>query len=271
MSEADFERLSGFIHKEVGITLSGNKKILLESRLKSRLRALNLDGYERYLRFLFSPVGMDEELSHLIDAVTTNTTHFFREPLHFDYLVDLILPRWLEKHGYFKTMRLWSAGCSVGMEPYTLGIVLSEFVELHPEFTFFILATDVSARALNTAREGVYDKSKLVDMDPRLMEKYFRPCPEQGERRVRVSRELAGLVTFDRLNFMEDFSFRVRLDVIFCRNVIIYYDRETQERLLQKLCKQLAPDGHVVIGMSETLAGLDLPLKQVAPAVYMKI
>jgi chemotaxis protein methyltransferase CheR len=271
MTDKDFKRLSEFIHTEVGIKLPLSKKVMVEARLQKRLRLLGMPNYRAYYEFLFSPRGLDEELVHLIDVITTNTTEFFREPRHFEVLTQDILPAWRAAYGPARPFRLWSAGCSTGEEPYTLSIVLSEFAARAQGFRFTIMATDISTRVLSMAKNGVYPEERLAKMSMDLKRRYFLRSKDKSRKLVRLVPELRKAIDFRRLNFMEPFSFPEPLDTIFCRNVMIYFDRATQEQLLSKFCLQLRPGGYLFIGHSESLTGMDLPLRQHAPTVYKKM
>ncbi|MFV0420772.1 CheR family methyltransferase [Oleidesulfovibrio sp.] len=271
MSARSFTRLSEFIHSQVGIKLPQGKKIMLEARLQKRLRALSMSSYDSYVDFLFTEQGLHSELRSLIDVVTTNTTEFFREPKHFEVLEQHILPEWTRHLGGQRELRLWSAGCSFGMEPYTLSMVMHEFATINPSFAFSILATDISTRALQHASKGVYEMDKIGNIPEIFRKKYLLRSKDPAKSLVRMGPELRNTIAFKRLNFMEEFSFNNPLDIIFCRNVIIYFDKPTQERLFQRFCRCLASGGHLFIGHSESLSGMNLPLTQVAPTVYRKV
>lgn len=270
MTEADFRRFSGFITSELGIKLPPSKKTMLEARLQKRLRALGFSSHRDYCDFLFSPEGMEQELHQLIDVVTTNTTHFFREPKHFDILSRQVAPELYRRQGRSRSIAVWSAGCSTGEEPYTLAMVLSEFAEANPGFLFSILATDISTQVLQQARQAVYAEDRIEGIPPEFRRKYLLRSKDRSRRLVRMGPELRALIRFERLNFMQDFHFKDPLDVIFCRNVVIYFDRATQETLFQRFCNKLSPGGFLFIGHSESLTGMDLPLVQVAPTVYRR-
>ncbi len=271
MTEKEFRRLSEFVHAEVGIKLPLSKKVMVEARLQKRLRTLGMPGYREYYDYLFSPKGLDEELVHLIDVITTNTTEFFREPRHFEIMNQETLPAWRAAHGSGRPFRLWSAGCSTGEEPYTLSIVLSEFGLRAPGFRFRIMATDISTRVLTMAKNGVYPEERVAKMPIELKRRYFLRSKDRARKLVRLMPEVRQTVEFKRLNFMQPFAFPEPMDTIFCRNVMIYFDRMTQEQLLKKFCTQLREGGFLFIGHSESLTGLDLPLRQHAPTVYRKI
>jgi chemotaxis protein methyltransferase CheR len=271
MADKDFRRFSEFIHAECGIKLPLGKKTMVEARLQKRLRLLGMATFREYNEFIFSPSGLAEELSHLIDAITTNTTEFFRESKHFEIMVQAVLPHWVAMRGLTHPLRVWSAGCSSGEEPYTLAMVLSEFAEKTPGFRFSITATDISSQVLEKARRAVYPEDRVAGMSFDLKRKYLLRSKDRQKRLVRIAPDLRERVTFSRLNFMEEFSFKDPMDIIFCRNVMIYFDRATQETLLNKFCRQLRKDGHLFIGHSESLTGMDLPLRQVSPTVYRRV
>jgi chemotaxis protein methyltransferase CheR len=221
---------------------------------------------------VFSPEGKKRELVHLIDAVTTNKTDFFREAGHFDYLVSKALPDLAARLGDRRKSLVWSAGCSTGEEPYTLAMVLSEYTQIHPGFQFNVLATDISTAVLDKARKGIY-RSEVVGPVPQPMRrKFFMRSREPGSDLFRIVPELRAAVEFRRVNFMDaDFALTETPEIIFCRNVIIYFDRPTQFRLLEKLTGLLAPGGYFFAGHSESLQGMDLPLVPAGTAVYRKV
>ncbi len=273
MREKEFQRLAEFIYSTCGIKLHAAKRTMLEARLSKRLRLLGLKGYDAYCDYLFSDAGMEEELVCMIDLVTTNKTEFFRESAHFDCLAQRAVPDLIRRHGagMQRPFVIWSAGCSTGEEPYTLAMVLSELALLHRGFKFVILATDISTRVLDAAKYAVYDEEKIRPVPDALKRKYLLRGKKDKAGLYRVVPELRQLVRFRRLNFMDgDFGMREPMDVIFCRNVIIYFDRPTQERLLQRFCGHLIDDGYLFMGHSETVNGMDLPVVPVAPTVYRK-
>ncbi len=246
---------------------------MLQARLQRRLRCLSMKSYGEYCDYIFSPEGMQEELTRMIDLVTTNKTDFFREPAHFDYLVENCLPALADPDGlgFRKRVAVWSAGCSTGEEPYTLAMVLSEYAEESPGFQFSLLATDISTRVLQTAAVGIYDSEKVHPVPIAMKRKYLLRNKDRSKDLVRIAPGLRALVKFRQLNFMDaDFGIAEPMDVIFCRNVIIYFDKKTQEKLLLRFCRHLAPGGYVFLGHSETIFGMDLPLVQMAPTVYRK-
>ena len=270
ISNRDYARLCKLIYAEAGIRLGSEKKIMLEVRIKRRLRALDLGSYSEYCDYLFGHHGLKKEIVPLIDVVTTNKTDFFREPQHFDFLAGKALPELAARSG--NQLLIWSAGCSTGEEPYTLAMVLSEYAETHPGFRFRILATDISTAVLAKAEKGVYTEEVISPVPAALKRKYFMRSRDRDSNRVRVVPELRQLVEFRRLNFMEDdYGLAEKADAIFCRNVIIYFDRPTQERILNKLSHHLVPRGYMFVGHAETLHDMNLPLAPVAPALYRRL
>jgi chemotaxis protein methyltransferase CheR len=270
MKERDFRRLSEFVQKKCGIKMPPSKKTMMEARLQRRLRALNLTEYHDYCEYVFSPQGSESEIPHLIDALSTNTTSFFREPHHFQYLTSTVLPSWWQRFGHARELAVWSAGCSSGEEPYTLTMVLAEFQEQYPLFRWFILATDINTQVLERAAKGVYPDDKLHSIPRALHQKYLLRSKDRSKKLIRIIPGLREKIRFRRLNFMERFSFREPMDIIFCRNVMIYFERDVQERLIRNFLEHLHPWGHLIIGHSESIAGMDLGLTQVAPTVYRK-
>jgi chemotaxis protein methyltransferase CheR len=270
ISGRDYARLRELIYAEAGINLGTERKTMLEARIKRRLKILNFHSYGEYCDYLFGHEGLKDEITHLIDVVTTNKTDFFREAGHFDFLVEKALPELTERNGG-RQFSIWSAGCSTGEEPYTMAIVLSEYALAHPGFRFRVLASDISTTVLVKAEQGVYTNDIVDPVQPMLRRKYFMRSREPGSERVRVVPELRRCIEFRRLNFMEeDYGVPEKVDAIFCRNVIIYFDRTTQEQILQKLTHQLAPGGTIFLGHSETLSGVDVPLVSVGPSTYRK-
>jgi len=270
LSDREFKRLAEFIYSECGIKLTTAKKTMLEARLHKRLRTLGMNSYDAYCDYLFTPRGIELELISLIDTVTTNTTEFFREPKHFEVLVNRVLPEFQRRAGHGTSLRLWSAGCSSGEEPYTLAMVLSEYKARASGFNFSILATDISTQVLKRAMSGTYPDERLKGVSLEYKKRYMLRGKNSCEGLIRFNRELKNHIQFERLNFMEEFSFEKPMHVIFCRNVIIYFDRKTQENLLSRFCQCLDRGGHLFIGHSESITGMNLPLTPIAPTVYQR-
>lgn len=273
LSSESFQRFCAFITDELGIKMSPAKLPMLQSRLQRRLRELSIPTLEAYQAFLFNAPEGAEEHVHFIDAVTTNKTDFFREPQHFDYLTRVALPALDADPERARPwdFKLWCAGCSSGEEPYTLAMVLSEFTAQRPAFRFTMLATDISTRVLEHAIRGIYDAERVAPVAAPLRSKYMLRSRNPAQAEIRMVPELRQRIAFHRLNFMDDdYGVRDRFEVIFFRNVMIYFDKPTQEAVINKLCRHLVPGGYLFVGHSESLAGLDIPVHSVATAVYRK-
>ncbi len=275
LSHRDFTRLGGLIESEYGIKMPPGKKDMLEARLRKRLRQLGFYSFSQYCDYLFTDEGMDNELIHMLDLVTTNKTDFFRCPGHFQYLVSKVLPELITEKGagVNRNLMVWSAGCSTGEEPYTLAMVLNEFRQRAPGLAmeFTILGTDLSSRVLQAAARAVYLEEKVAPVPTDLKHKYLMKSKDRTNRLIRVVPELRKHVRFRRLNFLEgDFGMREPIDVVFFRNVMIYFKRNTQQQILGKIVDCLRPGGYLFIGHSETLTGLGLKVEQKAPTIYRK-
>ncbi|SHO43451.1 MCP methyltransferase, CheR-type [Desulfopila aestuarii DSM 18488] len=274
LTKRDFQQLSSFIYDNLGIKMPDSKSTMLTGRLTKRLRALELSSFSEYCDFLFSPEGQEEEMVHLVNVITTNKTDFFREPSHFSYLTQTALPTLQKIHTYngHNSLKVWSAGCSTGEEPYTLAMVLSEVEASQAGFRFDILATDISTRVLEIARRAIYPMGLIQPVAPLFRKKYLLKGKNAKNPQVRIVPELRKRVRFGRLNFMdENFGLPYTVDIIFCRNVIIYFDKQTQEKLMIKFCQFLNQGGYLFLGHSESLHGYDTPLSQVAPTIYRKL
>jgi len=270
LTEAEFKKLSAFIQSNYGIKMPPEKKIMLQSRLQKRLRTLEMNSYGEYIDYVFGSSG-NQEIIMMMDVVSTNKTDFFREPGHFAFLIDKVLPEYY-KNNKSKVFKVWSAGCSSGEEPYTLGMVLSEFALSHPGFDYSILGTDLSTHVLQKAKAAIYE-DKRVDVVPLdYKRKYLLKSKDQDKHLVRIVPELRRRLKLKRLNFMDnDYAVTETFDVIFCRNVLIYFDRQNQENVINKLCRNLHPDGFFFLGHSESIAGINVPLKHIQPTVYRKL
>lgn len=263
-----FVRLSEFIYKYSGIKMPPNKITMLEGRLRRRLRATGLSSFDDYCDFLFED-GLETELVHFIDAVTTNKTDFFREPKHFDVMRHQVLPDLIEQ-GH-RDLRIWSSACSTGAEPYTVAMLLEEHVASQDIGDYVILATDLSSDVLKRAQRAVYDLDVFLPVPKDLAAKYIMRPLASHRNEGRITPKLRKRVGFGRLNLM-DASYPVGepMHMIFCRNVLIYFDKPTQQRVLSRLCECLVPGGYLFIGHSESITGMNLPVRQVANTVFRK-
>ncbi len=248
------------------------KKIMLQSRLQKRLKTLGCRSFEEYCDYVFSSEGA-LEIVQMIDVVSTNKTDFFREPAHFDHLVEHILPKLRAPFSETSTkpLNVWSAGCSTGEEPYTIAMVLNEYAAQMRNFSFHITATDISTRVLAHARKAVYAEAKIEPVPVSLRKKYLLRSKDPEKALIRIHPVLREKIYFHRINFMDDaFDLSKKFDIIFCRNVVIYFDLQTQKKLFSKFADFLAPQGYLFIGHSETLNGLDVPFQPVAPTIYQR-
>ena len=272
MSPEIFNKLSAFIHSECGIRMPPSKQVMLEARLTKRLKNLGLNDYSAYYTLLSGPDGA-MELPQLLDAVTTNKTDFFREPRHFEYLVNDCLPSLCRTIDFSasRPFMLWSAACSSGEEPYTLAMVLDDFARRNPGFEYLILATDISNRVLEMARKAIYDEERVLPVASEFRHRYLLRSKSAGGV-VRICPELRARVRFRRINFMAgDFGLREKMDVVFCRNALIYFDQSTQEQVINRLCRHLMPGGYLFTGHSESINGMRVPLRTVANTVSRRI
>ena len=268
LSKECYEFIASIVYQHSRIRLGKDKQTLLSGRLNKRLRELNLSSYEQYCELLRSPQGQ-AELSPLVDLISTNHTHFFREPQHLDFLRDHILPDFISKNRGRDPFRVWSAACSSGEEPYTVAIVLAEYFLRHSERAWGIEATDISTRILAQAKDGIYRKDRVSLPEVALLHRYFQQGIGDYADYYRVKDSLRAKVKFHHLNLLHT-PYPVAKDqhVIFCRNVMIYFDQKTQQELVEKLVAQLAPGGYLMVGHSESLLSVKHQLKSVRPAIY---
>ncbi len=264
----DFRYIQQLVGEVAGISLSEAKQDLVYSRLCKRLRALGLTSFRQYCEYVRHDAT--RELSHLINAITTNLTAFFREQHHFDFLAESLLPELVTRKGNERQIRVWSAGCSSGEEPYSLAITLLERLPAPERWDIKILATDLDSNMLERAGQGVYPESRLEGVPTELARRWFLRGRGQNQGLVRVHPALQELIRFRRLNLMDAWPMQKPFDLIFCRNVMIYFDKPTQGRLVERYCSQLVPEGHLFIGHSESLFGINQRLQLVGKTVYRK-
>lgn len=266
ITKPEYDQIRTLLYEESGISLGENKQSLVVSRLSKRLRELKLDTFGAYYEFVTQD-GSGEEFIRMLDLLSTNKTDFFREPKHFDYLREQILPS-LERE---KRIRIWSSACSTGEEPYTIAITLHESVKNPALWDFSILASDISTRVLAHAAQGLYGEDRVQTVPPDVARRHFLKGRGQSAGLVKVKPHLSRAIKFRRLNLMSDhFPIKQPLDLIFCRNVMIYFDRPTQERLVAKFFRYLKPGGHLFIGHSESLQWLKHDFITIAPTIYRK-
>lgn len=265
IGEDEFHRITAIAYETARLNLHEGKKLLVQNRLRKRLRALGLSGFGEYLLYLEEN---PEEIQTMVDLLTTNFTRLFREREHFEFLREEVFP-WLNTKG-FDRIRLWSAGCSSGEEPYSLAVYLREFLQDVDEKDVLILATDISLRALSKAKEGVYHEEQLRDVPVQWKLKYFRKCNSNRENCFRVTPELSRLVRFRYLNLADAWPMRGPFQVILCRNVMIYFDKQTQQELVLRFHRYLVPGGYFFVGHSESLTRIQNPFRHRRPSVYQK-
>ncbi|NVK24906.1 MAG: protein-glutamate O-methyltransferase CheR [Gammaproteobacteria bacterium] len=265
MTDADYSFISKTVYDECGIVLSHQKKDMVYSRLARRIRALNLSDFATYLVYLQD--NKDQEFADFINAITTNLTYFFREPHHFDFLKNTIVPQMKQNHRLDKRVRIWSAGCSTGMEPYS--IAMSTIKSFPKDWDFKILATDLDTNVLSTAKAGIYQGDSVAGIDNELLQTYFLH-DAQGER-YKAKDNLKKLITFKQLNLLEPWPMKGPFDVIFCRNVVIYFDLVTKNKLFERYAQMLRPDGYLILGHSETLSRDVSAFKALGGTIYQKV
>lgn len=274
LPERLYTKFAKLVYDTAGINLGDAKRELVKSRLAKRIRTLNLNSYEAYYDFLAKSDPDGAELTHMLDAISTNKTDFFRENMHFIFLVETVLPALMNKARVRQSRRIrfWSAGCSSGEEPYTLAMLLREHLDPNVSWDAKILATDISTRMLAFAHEGLYEENRMQGVTPDFKNRHFmKSSTAKGNLAWKVRPETKQYVTYRRLNLMNDrFPFSGTFDVIFCRNVMIYFDKPTQEALVNKFYRYLSPGGYLFIGHSESLNSLKTPFQFVKPTIYVK-
>ncbi len=268
-SDADFQFVKKKIFKLAGISLSDAKHQMVYSRLARRLRLLGLQKFKDYCQLI---KGDDsEEIGFFINALTTNKTSFFREKHHFDFLANSIIPQLVLKKAHSRRIRIWSAACSSGEEPYTIAMVLDRCKTTNSGWDTKILATDLDSNVLDTARQGIYDQRLLQDVDPGFRRDFFQKGAESQSNKIKVAKKLAEVISFKQLNLMDDWPLKGPFDVIFCRNVLIYFDRVTQQKLFKRFYDLLTEEGHLIIGHSENLGEMSQQFEILGRTIYRKL
>lgn len=266
LTDREFEQFQSLIYQQVGIKLDDQKKTMLVSRLGKRLRALELSSFQAYLDNVNGKEGK-EELTQLLDLVSTNKTDFFREPAHFDFLREVVLPVAKDT----RTLRIWSSASSSGEEAYTIAMTLCEAISDRSAWNIKILASDISTRVLAKAASGIYEEERVSTVPKDLVRRYFLRGKGEQANMVKIRPQLNEMVTFRRVNLMDPtFPIKQPLDVIFCRNVMIYFDRETQATLIAKFYQYLRPGGYLFIGHSESLQWIEHSFDYIKPTIYQK-
>jgi chemotaxis protein methyltransferase CheR len=270
LDERSFSRLQGLIHREAGIFIVPAKRALVVGRLLRRVRELGLDSFREYCSRVEGDPG---ERVQMLDRIATNETHFFREPRHFEMLAREILPLWnAEARAGLRPRRIraWSAACSTGEEPFTLAMVLLRAFPLPTGWELDILASDISTRALQRAREATWPIARAEEIPPADLRRFMMRGVGRQEGLMRAGAEIRQVVRFARINLVETIPGVGTMDLVFCRNVLIYFDAETKDRVIARLVDHLAPGGYLFLGHAESLARSSTPLRLVAPNVYRR-
>ena len=271
LSDNEFTAISDLVYEKAGINLHAGKKELVRARLASIIRKENFGSFSNF----FEHTIQDEtgnELVRLLDALSTNLTHFFREPDHFSYLAKTFLPELLstKTNGRPRSLRIWSAGCSTGEEPYSIAMTLLDHLPSIDSMDVKILATDLSSQAMRTASRGVYQEAKVSGVSPESLKRYFKKGHGSAEGSYLVKDEVKRLITFRRLNLIDPFPVKGPFDLIFCRNVMIYFDKEIQQNLVGRFYDILRKQGYLFIGHSESLGLTNNDFHYIKPTIYRK-
>ena len=264
-TQKDFLFIRNLVADQTGISLSEAKSHLVYSRLSRRLRSLNISSFAQYCDYLTN--GESDELTHFINAITTNLTAFFRENHHFEYLANTLLPKIFSSNSN-RRVRIWSAGCSTGEEPYSIAIVLRENMPSKGGWDVKVLATDLDTNVVAKAASGVYQESSINGISSQRVKRFFSKNSRSGT--VTVKPEVRDLITFKQLNLMHEWPVKGPFDVIFCRNVVIYFNLETQKRLFKRYADILADKGHLFIGHSESLFKVTNVFELLGNTIYQK-
>lgn len=268
MGDREFKKLSLFIEAEVGIKLPPVKRSLLESRLQKRLKIHSIPNFEKYCDFVFNTNDGALEIIEMIDAITTNKTDFMREPAHFEYMVHTALPDLTRRS---KDLRLWSAACSSGQEPYNMAMFMEEYIDKSGPLSYSVTATDISKSSLEKARKAVYQMRDIEIVSTAFKKKYFLRSKASGGEEVRIKSNIRNKVTFKPINLMKDnYGLNEKYDIVFCRNVLIYFNKENQADVIRRIIDHMNIGAYLFLGHSESLAGMRKHLVSVGASVYRK-
>lgn len=270
LSTYEFKRISKFIEGNYGIQLPDHKRIMVQGRLQKRLIALELDNFKDYVGFLFSEDGREKEIPMMVDLISTNKTNFFREAPHFKVLNEVVFPAYLNKIN-FSTLKVWSAGCSSGEEVYTLSMLINEFFGNKKNYRFKVMGSDISHDMLRKASAAIYDLKDVATIPLYLKQKYLLKHKDKNIKTVRIAPHLRSHTKFMHLNFMDEkYELDDIYDIVFCRNVIIYFDRKTQIEVIRKILEHLKPGGYLFLGHSESINNTGLPINKISSTVFQK-
>lgn len=272
ISDELFLKLGKMITERYGIKMPLDKKVMFQARLQRRLRELDIQSFEEYAAILLNDQGDSTEFDLLADFITTNKTEFFRKMDHFDFISDHFLPDFIKGNQYLPHLRLWSAGCSSGQEAYSIGITIEEYMRKNGVlFDYSILATDISGRMLKVAKEAIYPMSQIDEIPRDIKQLYFLKSKDMKDPKVRVVKGIRDRVRVAYMNLMDGlYPFNTKFDIVFLRNTMIYFNSEVQLDVLTKVIKNLNTGGYLFIGHSESLVNMNLPIKSIAPSVYVK-
>ena len=267
-TDADFDRIRTLVNQQTGIVLSDAKRDLVYGRLTKRLRQLQLDSFQAYCQVL--QTGDPEELEQLVNAITTNLTMFFREAHHFDALATTLLPALMHSKTPPRRLRIWSAGCSTGEEPYSIAMVCKAVLPDTAEWDVKILATDIDSHVLATAQQGIYSTERVQGLSPAHLQRWFSKGRGANTGLVRVVPALQELITFRQLNLIHPWPMRGPFDIIFCRNVVIYFDKATQRQLFERFANLLDTGGYLFVGHSESLFQITDRFELLGKTIYCR-
>jgi chemotaxis protein methyltransferase CheR len=268
LGDAEFEFIRHVVGENAGIVLGPNKRQLVQGRLARRLRELGLPSYEAYCDYLRD--AGPEELVGLINAITTNVTSFFRENHHFEALAQYMLPEAMKRNAASRRLRIWSAGCSTGEEPYCIAMVASEVLPASPRYDFKILATDIDSDVIAAGATGIYPLDRMGSVSQERLKNFFQKGSGEHAGCAIAKQSLKSLIAFRTLNLLHAWPMKGPFDVIFCRNVMIYFDQPTRERLVNRFAEMLAPGGYLCIGHSESIHAGTAPFKLVGKTIYRR-
>lgn len=268
LGDSEFDFIRHVIGENAGIVLGPNKRQLVQGRLARRLRELGLPSYEAYCDHVRE--SGPEELVGLINALTTNVTAFFRENHHFEALSSYMIPEALKRNQHSRRIRMWSAGCSTGEEPYCISMVAAEAIPAGMRWDVKILATDIDSDVIASAQQGIYPMDRLSAVPQARLRRAFRKGVGANAGQAKVHPDVARLVSFRTLNLLQKWPMSGPFDIIFCRNVMIYFDQSTRERLVARFAELLAPEGYLCLGHSESIHAGTSPFRLVGKTIYRK-
>lgn len=263
-TQKHFDFVAGLVKNKSGIVLASHKKDMAYGRLVRRIRALNMNDFDEYCSYIGDPNNSDE-LMEFVNAITTNLTRFFREEHHFDHLADLL--KKYNKQKMNSQLRIWSSACSSGMEPYSIAMTVADNLPALKSWDVKILATDIDTNMLAKSRDGIYKVSDMDNIPAKYHNKY---CETDGDKLI-MNEKLKDIMRFNHLNLLESWPFNKQVDIVFCRNVIIYFDKDTQRQIFKKMSKQVKSGGYLYIGHSETLNNVSDDFKLIGKTIYQRI